>query len=109
MIWFHVKQNKYMSVTSTRSVHTLYIQQLTIYGIGSNHFYPEKKWEATSFEWLGLNECGEILYYGSWDEVNLKTWGQETDLEKIVNLVSRSWVKRPDTSWRGECDIPFKV
>lgn len=44
---------------------------------------------------IGLGGKNAVQYYTSWDEVSVKTWEHETDLEQYGNLVSRYWAGEP--------------
>ena len=36
-----------------------------------------------------------VQYHADWDEVSVKTWEHETDLEQYQSLVSRYWAGDP--------------
>ena len=43
----------------------------------------------------GLGGKNAVQYYTSWDEVAVKTWEHETDLEQYGTIVSRYWAGEP--------------
>ena len=43
----------------------------------------------------GLGGKNAVQYYTGWDEVTVKTWEHETDLEQYGNIVSRYWAGEP--------------
>ena len=43
----------------------------------------------------GLGGKNAVQYFTNWDEVSVKTWEHETDLEQYGNLVSRYWAGDP--------------
>ena len=43
----------------------------------------------------GLGGNNAVQYYTSWDEVTVKTWEHETDLEHYGSIVSRYWAGEP--------------
>ena len=53
----------------------------------------------------GLGGKNAVQYFTNWDEVSVKTWEHETDLEQYGNLVSRYWAGDPITSRRRKCKI----